>query len=79
MLKHFLQIDKFENMNLAARQKFMAVLVKKRNIRIANKIHQTLTEMPNKSHFMVAGVSHYIGNHNVPNLLRKQGYTVTAK
>jgi uncharacterized protein YbaP (TraB family) len=72
-------LNKFEGTNKEVGKKFEKLLLFDRNHRIAKKIHQVFTEMPAKSHFIVAGTLHYLGDHNVVDLLRKQGYTVTRE
>ena len=67
------------DIDFATNEKFMDLLLRKRNIQIADKIHQTLTEAPGKSHFMVAGTLHYIGDHNIGKMLKNKGYIVTAQ
>ncbi len=68
-----------EGANIEIGEKFMKLLLPERNKRMTKKIAETFNKMPEKSHFIVAGTLHYIGQQNVPDLLRKLGYTVTKQ
>ncbi len=75
----FQSLSRIEGTNQEVSNKFEKLILFDRNERMTTKIIKKLTEAPDKSHFMVAGTLHYIGDHNVVDLLRKQGYKVTRQ
>ncbi|MGJ8655033.1 MAG: TraB/GumN family protein [Akkermansiaceae bacterium] len=68
-----------EGTNQKVAEKFGKLLLNKRNDRMTANILKTFKESPDQSHFIVAGALHYLGEHTIVDLLRKQGYTVTRK
>ena len=70
-------LGKLDGMNQEVGEKFEKLILFDRNERMVAKILETFKKMPDKSHFIVAGTMHYLGDNNVSELLRKQGYKIT--
>lgn len=72
-----IELEKADNPELE--KKFMKLLLAGRNDHITQSVVTKLKKEPTKSHFIVAGTLHYVGENNVVDLLKKQGYTVTLQ
>lgn len=75
----FESLSKIEGSNQRVAKKFEKLILFDRNDRMAAKILEVFEEMPEKSHFIIAGAMHYVGDHSVVELLRKEGYKVTRQ
>ena len=79
ILNAIAEYEDIEGINKAVNEKFYQLLLIDRNVRMADKIVSKLTEQADKSHFMVAGTMHYLGDGSVVKLLQAKGYKVTLQ
>lgn len=73
------QLGNLEGFNLEVSKKFETLILSDRNKRMTANIQKTFADNPDQSHFIVAGALHYIGEQNIVDLLRQQGFTVTLQ
>jgi uncharacterized protein YbaP (TraB family) len=57
--------------------RLMDALLAKRDIAMADKIHEVLTAEPGKAHFFAVGAAHYLGENSIRKHLADKGYTIT--
>lgn len=68
-----------EGIDKKVNEKFYKLILTDRNARMADTVIRKLKEQPDKTHFMVAGTLHYIGENSVVELLKTEGYKVTLQ
>lgn len=71
------ELEKAENPELE--KKFIKLLLDGRNTHMTESITKKFKAEPTKSHLVVVGALHYVGENNIVDLLRKAGYKVTLQ
>ncbi len=61
----------------ALEEKFLKLMIDKRNEQMAQSIINKLEKNPSKSHFIAAGTLHFLGDQKIQKFLIEAGYTVT--
>ncbi|XP_067409517.1 metalloprotease TIKI1 isoform X5 [Emydura macquarii macquarii] len=82
---NFSQVPNFINATLPPHERitaqeidsyFRQELIYKRNERMGKRVKDLLEEYPDKSFFFAFGAGHFMGNHTVIDVLRREGYEV---
>uniref|UniRef100_A0A2K5Q7N3 Metalloprotease TIKI n=1 Tax=Cebus imitator TaxID=2715852 RepID=A0A2K5Q7N3_CEBIM len=82
---NFSQVPNFINATLPPQERITAQeidsylrqeLIYKRNERIGKRVKALLEEFPDKGFFFAFGAGHFMGNHTVLDVLRREGYEV---
>ncbi|XP_049580361.1 metalloprotease TIKI2 [Syngnathus scovelli] len=79
------QLPHFINSSLPAHERttaqqidsyFRQELIYKRNERMARRVSALLQRNPNQTYFFAFGAGHFLGNHSVLDILRRDGYVI---
>ncbi|KAK2547833.1 Metalloprotease TIKI2 [Acropora cervicornis] len=55
---------------------FRTELIVKRNERMAKRVIELLNKYPERNFFFAFGAGHFIGNHSIIDIMRREGFTV---
>ncbi|XP_072245732.1 metalloprotease TIKI2 isoform X1 [Leuresthes tenuis] len=78
-LPHFINSSLPAHDRLTAQQidsYFRQELIYKRNERMARRVSALLQRNPNQTYFFAFGAGHFLGNHSVLDILRREGYEI---
>ena len=70
-------IEQYQMVSEEAEKKFLEKLLDKRNVHMADRIHDHFEKNGQASSFIAVGAAHYFGEKSIKTLLEKKGYRVS--
>ena len=77
LLEESMKLDEEDEQVRDIGQRLIAALITQRDVSMAAKIHDTLTQNPEKSAFFAVGAAHLLGDQSIRKHLETKGYTIT--